>query len=303
MSAKDLRIPEKRLQPFLAHHRLPSAFRKTAVEYYLPLAGKLPSLRAADGPLLLGINGAQGTGKSTLADFLEMAAHHLFGWCTAVLSIDDFYLTHDERLAMARDVHPLFATRGVPGTHDTAMLADALDRLVDLGTGDRLRLPRFDKANDDRAENSTWPVVEGPLDVIVLEGWCVGSEAQEQRLLLEAVNELERDEDPDGVWRRTVNDKLGRDYEPLFARLDALAYLRAPSFDAIFRWRCEQERKLAEASSSTASSIMSGEQVARFISYYERLTRHNLDTLPARADAVLTLNEEHAVVASDWKQD
>ena len=303
MSANDLRISERRLRAFLAHQRLPSAFRNTARRFFLPLAAGLPSLRSGSAPLLLGINGAQGTGKSTLADFLELAVAELFDWRTAVLSIDDFYLTRAERQRLASDIHPLFETRGVPGTHDTEMLATSIDRLQRLPAGAAFELPRFDKSIDERAPEATWPSVAGPLDLVILEGWCVGSTAQTARALREPVNELEREEDPDAVWRTYANEQLSSHYEPVFSALDALAFLAAPSFEAVFRWRFEQEQKLADSSDARASSVMNREQVARFIRYYERLTRHNLNTLPSRADVVLTLDEAHAVVASDWNRD
>ena len=299
MSRNPLQLPEQALSNFLAMHRLPQAFRETAEKFYLPIAERLPVVLPPDRPLLLGINGAQGTGKSTLAEFLDMVSTECFGWRNAILSIDDFYLTHAERAVLADDVHPLLATRGVPGTHDTALLTEVLDELLDLPSGASAQVPRFDKANDDRSPHAS--TIEGPLDMIILEGWCVGSHAQEESALQNPVNDLERDEDPDGKWRAYVNKKLAQDYEPVFEQLDALFFLKAPSFDAVFRWRLEQEQKLADASDADAASIMNPEQVGRFIRYYERLTRHNLQTLPSRSDLVLTLDEDHAVVGSDWR--
>ena len=287
------------LPGFLAEHRLPVTFRRTAETFYLPLAGQLPRWRRGTKTLLLGINGAQGTGKSTLAAFLATAAAGLHGWRPAVLSIDDFYLTRSEREALAENVHPLFATRGVPGTHDTALMTRTLERLEALRGGEPMSLPRFDKANDDRAAESDWPVVAGPLDVIVLEGWCVGSRAQPEAALSDPVNELERDEDPDGTWRNYANAALAESYEPVFSRLDALAFLAAPSFDAVFRWRLEQERKLAEQ--SAGSALMDEYAVARFVRFFERITRDNLARLPARADVVLSIDESHAVTTADYR--
>ncbi|MDJ0938572.1 MAG: kinase [Woeseiaceae bacterium] len=294
-------IPAEDLEGFLVRHRLPEAFRDTATSFYLPLAARLPSFREGDETLLLGINGAQGTGKSTLADFLDIAAASLFGWRSAVLSIDDFYLTLAERRSLATSVHPLLETRGVPGTHDTGMLDTTLDGLVALATEERARLPRFDKASDDRAPEHEWPVVTGPIDMIVLEGWCVGSEAETNDALAQPVNGLERDEDADGNWRGYANEKLKSDYAPIFDRLDALVFLAAPSFEAVYRWRLEQEQKLASASGGRGKGLMDADGVARFIRFYERITRHNLAALPKRADAVLTLDEEHAVTACRYK--
>ncbi len=287
------------LAEFLAEHRLPDAFVTTARDYYEPLAQRLPAMRGERKTLLLGINGAQGTGKSTLAEFLALAADELFGWRTAVLSIDDFYLTRAERRTLADDVHQLFATRGVPGTHDTEMLSATLDELINLSDAEPARLPRFDKSIDDRASEDQWPEVNGPLDLIVLEGWCVGASAESHEALIEPVNALEDDEDPDGVWRGYANDRLREDYEPIFARLDALVFLAAPSFDAILDWRIEQEKKLA-LKSSAGTHVMSDAEVARFIGFYERITRHNLSAIPSRASVVFTLRKDHGIASERY---
>lgn len=250
--------------------------------------------------MLLGINGAQGTGKSTLADFLKLVLESSYEWKVAVLSIDDFYLTKAERHELAQTVHPLFETRGVPGTHDVAMLNECLDRLRSLGPDDTCHLPRFEKARDDRADPSGWPIATGPIDLIILEGWCVGSVAESGAALTRCVNALEREQDPSGDWRRYANDRLNSDYASSFSKLDALVFLQAPSFDAIYRWRLEQEQKLAASAPSNASGIMSREQVAVFIQYYERITRNNLAVMPGVADVVLELNEAHDCVASHY---
>ena len=294
-------VSEKELDDFLSSHRLPHSFVEVSNRYYLPLAKRLPDMRTAAGPLLLGINGAQGTGKSTLADFLRLAASSLFEWTVAVLSIDDFYFTLAEREALAQDVHPLLRTRGVPGTHDTQMLAACLDRLAALGEEESIALPRFDKATDDRADKSTWPRVSGPVDMVILEGWCVGTIAQNDADLAAPMNDLEREQDIDGRWRQCVNDRLASRYAPIFSRLDALVFLEAPGFDAIFRWRLEQEQKLAAASAAGAPGIMSRDAIRTFISYYERLTRANLASLPGIADVVYELDEHHNVVSGTYR--
>ncbi len=288
---------EEQLPGLMQRCQLPAAFQKTAGNFYLPLVSKIHALQSDDGPLLVGINGAQGTGKSTLAEFLQLATESIFGWRTAVLSIDDFYLTQSERRKLGRDVHPLFETRGVPGTHDTAMLTAFLDRLEKLAAGETLMLPRFDKASDDRAPKSSWTPVAGPVDLILLEGWCIGSNAQAPDALRTPVNALERVEDPTAIWRTMANEYLATTYQAIFARLDALVFLVAPSFDAIHRWRLEQEKKLSKTAANAAAAIMNEDQLRRFIQFYERLTRHNLETLAGTSDFVLKLDADHEVVA------
>jgi len=242
---------------------------------------------------LLGISGAQGTGKSTLADYLHQALDVDFGLRVAVLSLDDFYLTRAERQQLAATVHPLLSTRGVPGTHDLQMLTRCITELRTLDAATHAELPRFDKANDDRAPRHCWPRISGPVDLIILEGWCIGSLAQDDADLLTPGNALERQFDADGSWRRYVNERLKSDYAALFADLDALLVLQAPSFDAVYGWRLEQERKLAMRSGPAPNSIMSSEQLALFVQHYERITRANLAALPDVADIVLYLGADH----------
>lgn len=244
-------------------------------------------------PFVLGICGAQGSGKSTLADGLA-ARLSASGLRVAVLSLDDLYLTRAEREVLARDVHPLLATRGVPGTHDVALGLSVLDGLAQEGP---TLLPRFDKAVDTRA--AVGVRVEGPVDVVLLEGWCVGAVPQDEAALAMPVNVLERERDADGRWRRHVNDCLGGDYQRLFARIDALVLLAAPDFAIVRDWRCQQEEGLRarlRQEGKPTDQTMSDAQVATFIQFYERLTRHILNEMGTRADLVLRLDRDRGLL-------
>ena len=161
-------VSAQSLDRFIAAHRLPDSFRTTATEYFEPLADWLRKKSAGGTPFLLGINGAQGTGKTTLAAYLSLSLGESGNRTVAILSIDDFYLTKAERQQLAETVHPLLATRGVPGTHDLPMLRDCLARLRELGQGEQHRLPRFEKAVDDRAAEASWPTSSGPVDLVLL---------------------------------------------------------------------------------------------------------------------------------------
>ena len=294
-------LTEQQIDGFIRSHRLPDAFRDLVEQHYLPLLSWLTKQRHAGATMLLGINGAQGTGKSTLADFLQLGLESLHAWRVAVLSIDDFYLTRSEREKLAKSVHPLLAVRGVPGTHDVTMLLECLHRLLHLGPQDQCDLPRFDKARDDRANPSTWPTMTGRPDLIILEGWCVGSVAEPDSDLDAPINKLERIKDPSGTWRRYVNQRLESDYADLFAKLDHLVFLKAPSFEAIYRWRLEQEQKLADSVADDAPGVMDEQQIAGFIQYYERITRNNLVVVRGSADVVLELDEYHDCIASHYR--
>jgi D-glycerate 3-kinase len=243
-----------------------------------------------------GLCGSQGSGKTTMAAFLKVLLAER-GLDAAVLSIDDLYLTLPERQALGRQIHPLLATRGPPGTHDIQLGHSLLDALTD-GAPLAVSIPRFDKALDTRAPADRWPRVRAPVDVVLLEGWCVGAAPQEDDELIEPVNALERDEDAGGRWRKYVNDRLKTDYARFFGRIDILALLQAPGFEAVFAWRALQERKLAAQAAREGLSgarVMTPDQLSRFLMAYERLTRHILAEMPARAEIVLPLGADHRI--------
>ena len=241
-------------------------------------------------PLVVGICGAQGSGKSTLAAHLAERLGGT-GLRLATLSLDDLYKTRSERQRMAREVHPLFATRGVPGTHDVAL---GLDAISALERGEAAPLPRFDKAADDRAPQDSWPLAPAATQVLLFEGWCLGARPQSD--VGQPVNALEAGEDPDGVWRRHANAALAGDYHRLFARIDLLVLLAAPGWEVVARWREQQE---AELRASGGPAVMSLAEVLRFIQHYERLTRWILEEMPARADLTVRLGEGREVLALD----
>ena len=276
---------------------LPAAYRTTVDTIHRPVADHIARRQRARGqPVIVGLCGSQGSGKSTMAAFLKVLLEAK-GLTAAVLSLDDLYLTLPEREHLAAEVHPLLRTRGVPGTHDTALGMRLLDAL--RGGPGEIAIPRFDKAEDTRAPAGTWPRVSAPLDVILFESWCVGARAQSDEALAEPVNALERDEDADGTWRRYVNTRLKSDYAALFGRIDILALLQAPSFEVVFGWRSLQEKKLAEALARqgiTGRKVMGPDEIARFLMFYQRLTEYILREMPARAGILMPMDAHHHIL-------
>jgi D-glycerate 3-kinase len=259
----------------------------TALEAALSIAQALP---------VFAIGGLQGSGKSTLAAQIAALAQSR-GHRIAVLSIDDFYLTRAQRERLARDVHPLLASRGPPGTHDLGLAAETLDRLL---AGQRTGLPRFDKLADERAPSAQWPVIEGRCDLVVLEGWFLKTPAQQADELHAPINALERDEDPDGTWRTWCNAVLARDYPALWRRIDALWWLQGPDFEVVSDWRWQQEQALQAADPGNAGGRagMDRAQVGRFVQLFERVSRQALRTLPAIAERTLRLDAQRRLVLS-----
>jgi D-glycerate 3-kinase len=271
----------------IAAEALPPAYADTVTRIWAPLAAHLAGLhKSRVRPLLIGINGAQGTGKTTACRFLEILLRD-HGLRVATLSLDDVYLTRADRAQLAATIHPLLATRGPPGTHDLPLAESVITNLLS-GTG-ATAIPRFDKAIDDRAPATDWPIVTAPIDILLFEGWCLGATPQPDSALATPQNALEADEDPDCLWRRHVNTALATTYARLFARLDQLIVLQAPDFAAVHRWRALQEQKLIVA----RGTGMDAPALTRFLQHYERLTRHMLESLPARADIVVPIDPQH----------
>ena len=261
------------------------------------LADTLAQRKGDAGPFVLAISGLQGSGKTTLAVAVTAAAQ-AHGLAAATVSLDDFYLTRAQRQSLAASAHPLLLTRGPPGTHDLALAHQVLDA---VSLGRPVRLPRFDKLADDRVPAADGPLAPAALDLLVVEGWCLGVPAQADAELRVPLNPLERDEDPQGQWRHYVNDALVNHYPALWRRFDRLCVLQAPSFEVVSAWRWQQEQALVAArtltDSATARAGMQPAQLARFLQHYERVSRHALHTLPALADQVLRLDAGRNVLA------
>lgn len=240
---------------------------------------------------LVGLSGLQGSGKSTFARQLARVARDR-DIATEVLALDDFYLGRRERATLARNVHPLLATRGVPGTHDVALLDRTLRAVAAASLDQPARIPRFDKGRDTRDAPSRWRRVTSPPRLILLEGWCIGVPAGTIRESRHALNALERREDADGHWRGHVEAALANVYAKLWRKLDALVLLGAPNFAIVERWRGEPERALRRRGAPRA---MSASALRRFLMHYERLSRRALKTLPKVADVVIELDERRRV--------
>jgi D-glycerate 3-kinase len=263
---------------------------------YLPLAAWLEARRREQrNALVVGVSGPQGSGKSTLVALLKAVLEVGFARRVASFSLDDIYKTKSQRNAMARAVHPLFATRGVPGTHDIALGIRTIESLRVQTAGHSTLLPAFDKAKDDRRPRSTWLHCTGKVDLVLFEGWCVGALPEADEALGTPVNQLEAQEDPDGCWRAEANRALGQEYQKLFALIDVLIMMKVDSMDVVYEGRRLQERQLTKKMRESGLpaeqwTVMSDRELNRFIMHYERLTRHILAEMPRRADMVFFLD-------------
>ncbi len=304
------------IKNLIAQEQLFPAFEQEVLPHYAQLATYLADRHTKkNAPLLVAVNGAQGTGKSTMALFLK-ALLKKQGKQTAVISIDDLYHTFQARKKLAEDVHPLLVTRGVPGTHDIELGQLVIQHLQQAKLGEVIQIPVYDKAVDDRAPQSQWPSISAPVDIIILEGWCVGAKPMLDADLQRPINQLEADEDQDFVWRHYINQELKEQYQQFFSQFDLLVMLKAPSFDCVREWRALQEEKLARKMqvrmtdaqtnengkvNAPYKGLMDSSALNRFMMHYERLTKHMLEEMPKRADVLITLQQDHSIESVDYK--
>jgi D-glycerate 3-kinase len=285
------------LQQEIEKHSLPFDFFDTIENWYIPIAQEIARQhQQKKDTLLINVNGSQGSGKSTLTAFLSLILTHHFGLNTIDISIDDFYLTKAQRKKLSKDVHPLLATRGVPGTHDIQLAVDCMQKLSHKQS---CTLPQFNKAIDDRASEKSWKQIDKPVDIILFEGWCTAAPFQEKEALQNPINTLESEEDPDGVWRSYVNEQLKAYHQHLFNLSDYLIFLQIPNFEKVYEWRWLQEEKLALTASDN-QAVMTRQQVHRFIQHYERITRNCLELLPDKANMTVKLSDNHNIVSLDY---
>ncbi|MDG2045716.1 MAG: hypothetical protein P8J79_00750 [Halioglobus sp.] len=283
---------------FLNRHRLGSDYLESALQWLTPVARSLARFhRAANRPILVAINGCQGSGKTTAADYLCTSLIEQHGIKTITLSLDDFYLTYEERQALAESTHPLLATRGVPGTHDMVLLRRTLAQLLGADPKRSIAIPLFDKATDDRCPPAHWKRINSPVQCVLLEGWCLGAKPESADTLAQPVNDLERYEDPLVLWREYHNAFLTHHFVPLYLLFDQWIMLQAPSFDCVFNWRREQEYKLAAClPPGKVQNLMDDDALHRFIQHYQRITQTCLNDLPHTVNHLFNLDEQRRIM-------
>ena len=260
-------------------------------KFYLPLSEWIYSVYSKDFETkIIGLSGGQGAGKSTITGILKLILKKKYDLNLCVFSIDDFYKTKNDRLIMSKKKHPLFITRGVPGTHDITLLNKTIRKLKQKKFRTVL-IPKFDKSKDDRLSKGKWQKIKIKPDIIIFEGWCVGTTHQNNVELKKPLNLIEKKYDKNLKWRKIVNNLIKKRYKNLFNKIDKLVYLKVPHFNYIIKWRWLQEQKMKLTTKS--KKTMSKTQVKEFIMFYERLTKHMMKNYSKISDLTIFLDKNH----------
>ncbi len=266
---------------------------KNLKKIYIPLAFWIYSKSKKKKFLIIGLSASQGSGKTTVAAILKIILKIFFKKNICVISIDDFYKTLRDRKKMAEQKHPLFKTRGVPGTHDINLIKKFFIS-IKKKKFKKIKIPKFNKSTDDRFKKEKWYKINKKPEIIILEGWCVGAKAKAYSTLTKPVNSLEKNEDKDLKWRKIVNEKLQKEYKKVFSMVDHYIFMKAPSFKIVFKWRLLQENKLRMKTRSK-NKVMTYNGIKRFVMFYQRITLQMIADLSKSASVVMLLSKNHDV--------
>ena len=253
-------------------------------------------------PLIVGLAGGQGSGKTTISSILTLILQKYFKLKVFKVSIDDFYKTRKDRKLLSKNKHTLLMTRGVPGTHDIDLILKFFKK-VKSKKFKSLEVPKFNKAMDDRCKKSLWYKLKSKPDVVIFEGWCVGARAQTNKQLKTPVNSLEKVYDQGIKWRSHVNNQLKTKYKTLFKQLDGLLYLKAKNFNILRNWRLKQERKLwIQTKNNKNLKIMSSGDVINFMQTYQRITQQMFKDSVKSSSVIMNLNNNHQIQSIRFKK-
>jgi len=269
--------------------------------YLIPVSFWIANKVNKKKPIIIGLAGGQGTGKTTISSIINLILVKYFKLKVFKISIDDFYKTRKERYKLSKKVHPLLMTRGVPGTHDIDLILRFF-KIMRKRNFKSLSLPKFDKSIDDRFNKNQWYKIKSKPDVIIFEGWCVGAKSQKNIELKKPINSLEKMEDKSMKWRKYVNFQLAGKYKTFHNMLDCLLYLKAKNFSLLRRWRLKQEKKLFLKSKNKKNlKIMNENEVINFMMTYQRITEQMFKTATKFSSIVMTLNSQHQIINIKFK--
>ena len=238
------------------------------------------------------IAGSQGSGKSTLSLIIKKYFQKFYSKNVVILSIDDFYLSSYQRKKLAKKFKTnLFETRGVPGTHNFKLLYKTIDRL--RGKKFPVYSPTFDKVTDNTKK---YKRKISRADLIILEGWCVGSKIIDTKYLNQNINELEKNKDQNFIWRTAYNKFLD-DYQKIFNKFNYYVFIKLPYWENVINWKYKQE--LALRSLSIDNKLK--KRLYKFILYYEKLSKWMSMTTPSYCNVLISLDKNQSIKNITYK--
>ena len=231
------------------------------------------------------VAGSQGSGKSSLSKLIKLYLEKFYNKSVVIISMDDFYLSKKQRTQLSKNIHPLFLTRGVPGTHDLELLNRKIMQIFDKEFP--VYLPIFDKVTDTR-KRTYRKVLKG--DVIIFEGWCAGAQPVNQSYLQKNFNNLEKYKDKNFIWRNSYNKYLN-EYQKIFSQFNYFIYFQFNQWSHVLDWKYKQELELRDKKKDLALK----KYLKEFIQYYEKVSKWMHLKVPKYCNILIKLNAHQKI--------
>ena len=245
---------------------------KMIKSFLIPISFWIASKAKNKKPFIVGLGGGQGIGKTTITSIISIVLKKYFKLKVFKIS-----------------------------THDVSSMFSFFKRAKSKNFR-ALKLPKFNKAIDDRYNKKLWHSIKKKPDIIIFEGWCVGARAEKNNSLKKAINSLERNSDKKLIWRKFVNQQLKLKYKKLYTELDCMLFLKANNFRLLQQWRLKQEKKLwLKNKRSRNNKIMNKKDVIKFMQTYQRITQNMLKHAPKYSSMILNLNRNHQIKSVKYK--
>ena len=237
------------------------------------------------------IAGSQGSGKSSLSKLIKLYLEKFCYKSVVIISMDDFYLSKNQRTQLSKNIHPLFLTRGVPGTHDLELMNKKIKQIFNKEFP--IYLPIFDKVSDTRKR--TYKKVL-KADVIILEGWCAGAQPVDINYLQKNFNNLEKHKDKNFIWRNSYNKYLN-EYQKLFSQFNFFIYFQFNQWDHVLNWKYKQELELRDKKKDLGLK----KYLREFIQYYEKVSKWMHLKVPKYCNILIKLDAHQKIKSINLK--
>ena len=231
------------------------------------------------------IAGSQGSGKSSLSKLIKLYLEKFCYKSVVIISMDDFYLSKSQRTQLSKNIHPLFLTRGVPGTHDLELMNKKIKQI--LNKEFPIYLPIFDKVSDSRKR--TYKKIL-KADVVIFEGWCAGSQPVDLNYLQKNFNNLEKHKDKNFIWRNSYNKYLN-EYQKLFSQFNFFIYFQFNQWDHVLNWKYKQELELRDKKKDLGLK----KYLREFIQYYEKVSKWMHLKVPKYCNILIKLDAHQKI--------
>ena len=231
------------------------------------------------------IAGSQGSGKSSLSKLIKLYLEKFCYKSVVIISMDDFYLSKSQRTQLSKNIHPLFLTRGAPGTHDLELMNKKIKKIFNKEFP--IYLPIFDKVSDTRKR--TYKKVL-KADVIVFEGWCAGAQPVDLNYLQKNFNNLEKNKDKNFIWRNSYNKYLN-EYQKLFSQFNFFIYFQFNQWDHVLNWKYKQELELRDKKKDLGLK----KYLREFIQYYEKVSKWMHLKVPKYCNILIKLDANQKI--------